>query len=114
MIPPNAMLTIEGGVLRVKPPAATGLRMPIDGLFHSLAEDQGHRTICILLSGSGSDGTLGLRSVKEHGGMVMAQSPESAKHDAMLRSAIGTGMVDHVLPARGDAGAARRVRAVPA
>ena len=98
VIPPNAMLTIEGGVLRVKPPAATGLRMPIDGLFHSLAEDQGHRTICILLSGSGSDGTLGLRSVKEHGGMVMAQSPESAKHDAMLRSAIGTGMVDHVLP----------------
>jgi two-component system, chemotaxis family, CheB/CheR fusion protein len=97
VIPPNAMLTIEGGVLRVKPPAATGLRMPIDGLFHSLAEDQGHRTICILLSGSGSDGTLGLRSVKEHGGMVMAQSPESAKHDAMLRSAIGTGMVDHVL-----------------
>ena len=98
VIPPNAMLTIEGGVLRVKPPAATGLRMPIDGLFHSLAEDQGHRTICILLSGSGSDGTLGLRSVKEHGGMVMAQTPESAKHDAMLRSAIGTGMVDHVLP----------------
>jgi len=47
VIPPNAMLTIEGGVLRVKPPAATGLRMPIDGLFHSLAEDQGHRTICI-------------------------------------------------------------------
>ena len=85
--------------------------MPIDGLFHSLAEDQGERAICILLSGSGSDGTLGLRSVKEHGGMVMAQSPESAKHDAMLRSAIGTGIVDHVLPPEADAGAARRVRA---
>jgi two-component system CheB/CheR fusion protein len=99
VIPPNATLTIEGGVLRVKsPPEGTGLRMPIDHLFRSLAEDQGDRAICVLLSGSGSDGTLGLRSVKEHGGMAMAQSPESAKHDAILRSAIATGMVDHVLP----------------
>src|SRR5262245_37336439 len=99
VIPPNATLTIEGGVLRVKsPPETGGLRMPIDHLFRSLAEDQGDRAICVLLSGSGTDGTLGLRSVKEHGGMVMAQSPESAKHDAILRSAIGTGMVDHVLP----------------
>src|SRR5262245_20989381 len=99
VIPPNATLTIEGGVLRVKsPPETGGLRMPIDHLFRSLAEDQGDRSICVLMSGSGTDGTLGLRSVKEHGGMVMAQSPESAKHDAILRSAIGTGMVDHVLP----------------
>ena len=72
--------------------------MSIDRLFHSLAEDQGHRAICLLFSGTGTDGTLGLRSVKEHGGMAMAQSPESAKHDSILRSAIATGMVDHVLP----------------
>ena len=97
VIPPNATLTIEGGVIRVKSPPET-LRMPIDRLFHSLAEDQGDRAVCILMSGSGTDGTLGLRSVKEHGGMAMAQSPESAKHDSILRSAIGTGMVDHVLP----------------
>src|SRR5262245_36287757 len=71
--------------------------MPIDSLFHSLAEDQGANAVCILLSGSGSDGTLGLRAVKEHGGMVMAQAPETAKHDAMVRSAISTGLVDHVL-----------------
>ncbi len=98
VIPPNATLTIEGGVLRVKsPPDSGGLRMPIDGLFRSLAEDQGHRAICLLFSGTGTDGTLGLRAVKEHGGMAMAQSPESAKHDSILRSAIATGMVDHVL-----------------
>jgi two-component system CheB/CheR fusion protein len=98
VIPPNAVLTIEAGVLRVRTPAEEkGIRMPIDSLFHSLAEDQGPNAVCILFSGSGSDGTLGLRAVKEHGGMAMAQSPESAKHDSILRSAIATGMVDHVL-----------------
>jgi two-component system CheB/CheR fusion protein len=100
VIPPNAVLTIEGGVLRVRTPAPErGMRMPIDSLFHSLAEDQGSNAVCILFSGAGSDGTLGLRAVKEHGGMAMAQSPESAKHDSILRSAIATGLVDHVLPA---------------
>jgi two-component system CheB/CheR fusion protein len=98
VIPPNATLTIEGGLLRVKsPPDELRLRMPIDSLFHSLAEDQRGRAVCILLSGSGTDGTLGLRSVKEHGGMAMAQAPGSAKHDSILRSAIATGLVDHVL-----------------
>jgi two-component system, chemotaxis family, CheB/CheR fusion protein len=98
VIPPNATLTIEAGMLRVRPPRDDrGLRMPIDSLFHSLAEDQGRNAVCVLFSGSGSDGSLGLRAVKDHGGMVMAQSPESAKHDAILRSAIATGMVDHVL-----------------
>jgi two-component system CheB/CheR fusion protein len=99
VIPPNSVLTIEGGVLRLSaPPERSGPRMPIDSLFHSLAEDQRHRAVCLLLSGSGTDGTLGLRSVKEHGGMAMAQSPESARHDSILRSAIATGLVDHVLP----------------
>ncbi len=98
VIPPNATLTIEGGVLRVRSPRGDALRMPIDGLFHSLAEDQGHHAVCVLFSGTGTDGTLGLRSVKEHGGMAMAQSPESARHDSILRSAIATGLVDHVLP----------------
>jgi two-component system, chemotaxis family, CheB/CheR fusion protein len=99
VIPPNAVLTIEKGVLRVRtPPPDKGIRMPIDSLFHSLAQDQGANAVCVLFSGSGSDGTLGLRAVKEHGGMAMAQSPESAKHDSILRSAIATGMVDHVLP----------------
>ena len=98
VIPPNAVLTVEAGILRVRAPAPdVRPPMPIDSLFHSLAEDQGPNAICVLFSGSGSDGTLGLRAVKEHGGMAMAQSPETAKHDSLLRSAIGTGLVDHVL-----------------
>ncbi len=99
VIPPNATLTIEHRVLRVMPPTEPrGYRTPIDNLFVSLAEDLGELAVCIMLSGTGSDGTLGLRAIKEHGGMAMAQTPESAKHDAILRSAIGTGLVDHVLP----------------
>ena len=99
VIPPNALLTVEKGHVRIQPPKdahSTG-RTAIDTLFRSLAEDQGGNTVCILFSGSGTDGTLGLRAVKEHGGMSMAQTPESAKHDSILRSAIATGMVDHVL-----------------
>lgn len=99
VIPPNATLTIEGGVLRVQTPLPLHhQRTPIDRFFRSLAEDQGDRAVCILLSGSGTDGTLGLRAVKEHGGMAMAQASESAKHDSIPRSAIATGLVDHVLP----------------
>jgi two-component system CheB/CheR fusion protein len=99
VIPPNAILTMEGGILHVRTPADPQSRYsPIDRLFDSLAQDQAHNAVCILLSGSGSDGTLGLRAVKEHGGMAMAQSPETAQHDGILRSAISTGLVDHVLP----------------
>jgi len=99
VIPPNGSLTIEGGVLRVESADGDGgPRLTIDRLFDSLAQDQGHNAVCVLFSGSGSDGTIGLRAVKEHGGMVMAQSPETAQHDPILRSAISTGLVDHVLP----------------
>ena len=99
IIPPNATLTIEEGVLHVSLPVkARGFRTPIDNLFDSLAEDRGERAVCIILSGTGTDGTLGLRSIKEHGGMAMAQTLESAKYDAILRSAISTGLVDHILP----------------
>jgi len=99
IIPPNATLTIENCVLRVTPPTEPrGYRTPIDSLFVSLAEDRGELAVCIMLSGTGTDGTLGLRAIKEHGGMAMAQTLESAKHDAILRSAIATGLVDHVLP----------------
>jgi chemotaxis response regulator CheB len=98
IIPPNATLTIENCVLRVRPPTEPrGYRTPIDSLFVSLAEDRGEMAVCIMLSGTGTDGTLGLRAIKEHGGMAIAQTLESAKHDAILRSAIATGLVDHVL-----------------
>jgi two-component system, chemotaxis family, CheB/CheR fusion protein len=99
VIPPNATLTIEKGTLRVAPPAeARGSRTPIDVFFSSLAEDRGEHAVCIMLSGTGTDGTLGLRAIKEYGGMAMAQTLDSAKYDAILRSAISTGLVDHVLP----------------
>jgi len=99
VIPPNATLTIQDGVLRVTAPAeARGVRTPIDAFFGSLADDRSENAVCIMLSGTGTDGTLGLRAIKEHGGMALAQSLESAKYDSILRSAIATGLVDHVLP----------------
>ncbi len=99
IIPPNAALKIEKSTLRVTPPTeARGARTPIDGFFSSLAEDCGEHAVCIMLSGTGTDGTLGLRAVKEYGGMAMAQTLDSAQYDSILRSAIATGLVDHVLP----------------
>jgi two-component system CheB/CheR fusion protein len=99
IIPPNATLTIKNGTLVVTTPIEPrGARTPIDTLFRSLAEDQGQNAVCIMLSGTGSDGTNGLMAIKEYGGMALAQTVESAKYDAILRSAIGTGLVDHVLP----------------
>ncbi len=98
VIAPNSTLTVEDGVFRVKVPAeAAGHRTPIDSLFRSVAEHRGENAVCIMLSGNGTDGTLGLRAIKEHGGMAMAQTLESARYDAILRSAIATGLVDHVL-----------------
>jgi len=99
IIPPGATLTIKNNLLQVTAPAeARGHRTPIDSLFSSLAEDRGENAVCIMLSGTGTDGTVGLRAIKEYGGMAMAQTLESAKYDAILRSAIATGLVDHVLP----------------
>ena len=99
IIPPNATLTISKSVLRVTAPVeARGHRTPIDSLFKSLAEDRGENAVCIMLSGTGTDGTLGLKAIKEYGGMAMAQTLKSAKYDSIIRSAISTGLVDHVLP----------------
>lgn len=105
IIPPNTQLRIEGGFLRVdRPTQAHGFRTPIDKFFHSLAEDQGPCAIGMILSGAGSDGALGLRAVKEHGGLTIAQSLETAKFDSMPKSAILTGLVDHILPVEDIAG----------
>jgi two-component system CheB/CheR fusion protein len=99
VIAPNSTLTVKDRVFRVKVPGEpAGHRTPIDSLFRSVAEDRGENAVCIMLSGNGTDGTLGLRAIKEHGGMAMAQTLESARYDAILRSAIATGLVDHVLP----------------
>ena len=99
IIPPDATLTIASGRLHVlsPPEESRGHRTPIDQFFRSLAADQGEYAVCILFSGTGTDGTLGLQAVKEYGGMAMAQTPESAQYDSLLRSAIATGLVDHIL-----------------
>jgi len=97
IIPPNAELTLAQGVLRVDRSGETGLRMPVDVFFRSLAHDQGERAIGIIFSGAGSDGTSGLRAIKEHGGLTLAQSPATAKFDSMPQNAITAGVVDFAL-----------------
>jgi two-component system CheB/CheR fusion protein len=99
IIPPNRDMAFINGTLQLMEPAAPrGQRLPIDFFFRSLAQDQRERAIGIVLSGTGSDGTLGVRAIKGEGGMVMAQNPASTEYDGMPRSAIGTGLVDYELP----------------
>ena len=101
VIPPNRDLTLVAGVLHLAPPVQPrGLRLPIDLMLSSLARDQGERAVGVVLSGMGSDGTLGLQAIKSQCGLTLAPSPESAQFDAMPKSAIATGCVDIVgLPA---------------
>ena len=99
IIPPNRDVAFLNGTLQLlEPDAPRGQRLPIDFFFRSLAHDQRERAIGIVLSGTGSDGTLGVRAIKGEGGMVMAQNPESTEFDGMPRSAIATGLVDFELP----------------
>ena len=99
IIPPNRNMALLNGTLQLLEATATrGLRLSIDFFFQSLAQDQRERAICIILSGSGSDGTQGMRAIKAEGGMAMAQTPASTEYDAMPRSAIATGLVDYTLP----------------
>jgi two-component system, chemotaxis family, CheB/CheR fusion protein len=98
IIPPNHDMAFLNGALQLlEPSAPRGLRMPIDFFFRSLARDQRERAICIILSGTGCDGTLGLREIKGGGGMVMAQSPDSTEYGGMPSTAIATGLVDYIL-----------------
>lgn len=99
IIPPNRDMAFLNGTLQLlEPSAPRGLRLPIDFFFRSLAQDQHERATCIVFSGTGSDGTLGVRAIKGEGGMAMAQNPESTEYDGMPRSAIATGLIDYVLP----------------
>jgi two-component system CheB/CheR fusion protein len=99
VIPPNRYLGIlNGKLLLIKPVPLPAIRTPIDFFFRSLAKDRREKAICIVLSGTGTEGTLGLRAIKGEGGTVMVQDPESAKYDGMPRSAVSTGMADYVLP----------------
>ena len=103
VIRPNTSLTLVGDRLQLSAlQEDRGYRTPIDTLFLSLAEARGERAACVILSGTGSDGTLGLRAVKEHGGLTVAQL--GAEYDGMMRNAVGTGLVDFVLPVENIAG----------
>ena len=98
IIPPNRDMALINGTLQLLEPAAPwGQRLPIDFFFRSLAQDQRERSIGIVLSGTGSDGTAGIRSIKSEGGMVMVQKVESSEYDGMPSSAIATGLVDFEL-----------------
>jgi two-component system CheB/CheR fusion protein len=99
VIPPNRDMAIFNGALQLSlPEAPHGQRMPIDAFLRSLAEDQGERAIGIILSGTGTDGTLGLRSILGAGGITLVQEPATAKYDGMPASAIKSGYATHVLP----------------
>ena len=100
LIPPGTYLAIAAGTLRLsKPLKLHGARMPFDFFLRSLAEECGERAICAILSGTGTDGSLGLKAVKEKGGLVIVQDPEEAAFDGMPRSAIVGGGADLVLTA---------------
>jgi len=99
VIPRNTNMAIEEGVLRLLPREDTrGQHRPIDYFLRSLAEEQRNRAIGVILSGTASDGTLGLEAIKAEGGITFAQDEESARYDGMPRSAIAAGCVDFVLP----------------
>jgi len=100
VIPPNKDLSILHGTLHLLEPAAPrGLRLPIDFFFRSLADDRQERSLGVILSGMGSDGTLGLRAIKEKAGAAFVQAPDSAKFDSMPRMAIDAGLADVVASA---------------
>ena len=99
VIPPNWEMTIFHGALQLSvPEMARGHRMSIDFFLRSLAEDQGDRSICVILSGTGTDGTLGLRAIHGVGGVSFVQDPATAKYDGMPSSAVQSGLATYVLP----------------
>ena len=96
--PGRDMGLFDGTLQLLEPSAPHGRRMPIDFFFRSLARSQGERAIGIVLSGTGSDGTLGVQAIKAEGGLIMAQTLDSTEYDGMPRSAVATGLVDYQLP----------------
>jgi two-component system CheB/CheR fusion protein len=109
VIPPRCNLGISAGVLETPPRPAIGRNMPIDSFLCALAADRGSKALGVILSGTGSDGTLGLQAIKAADGVTFAQETQTAKFDAMPRSAIGAGVADFVLS---PAGIARQLVAI--
>lgn len=99
VIPPNKSMSILKGVLYLfEPMEIRGLRLPIDFFLRSLAVDQQERSVGVILSGMGSDGSIGLHTIKENNGIVMVQDPATAKFDSMPRNAIDSVLVDIIAP----------------
>jgi two-component system CheB/CheR fusion protein len=99
VIPPNYCLSLREGIIQLSALPGRGAgETAIDPFLRSLAEDQQERAVCIILSGTGSHGSLGLKAVKAAGGMAMVQEPSTAEYDRMPLSAISTGLADYVLP----------------
>jgi len=100
VIPPNkSMSLLKGYLFLFEPVELRGLRLPIDQFFRSLADDQQDKSIGIVLSGMGSDGSLGLKAIKEKNGIVLVQDPLTAKFDGMPQSAINAAVIDIMAPA---------------
>lgn len=98
-VPGHSIAALEAGVLRLAAAERPEeRRTPIDRFFCALAQDQGERAVAVVLSGSGSDGALGLKAVAEACGMTLVQDPRTARHDGMPQSAVATGAADHVQP----------------
>jgi two-component system CheB/CheR fusion protein len=99
--PPNAIVELDKTSFRLAPiDGAEERRTPIDAFFRSIAGSFGPRAVGLVLSGAGSDGSVGVQEIANSGGMTMAQDPEQAKYDSMPRNAIATGVIDHVLTAK--------------
>jgi len=114
VIPPDTVMTISRRVLRLATRASERKYMPIDHFMRSLAEDAGNLAIGIILSGTASDGTLGLESIKAAGGLTFAQDENSARYSGMPSSAKASGFVDFVLPPEGIARELARINGHPA
>jgi len=100
VIPPNKSMSILKGVLHLfEPMESRGLRLPVDFFFRSLADDRNEQSIGVILSGMGSDGSIGLRAIKGKNGIVMVQEPANAKYDSMPRNAIDSVLTDIIAPA---------------
>ena len=109
VIPPQSNLGISDGVLHTPPRPDSGRNMPIDSFLRALAADRGSKALGVVLSGTASDGTLGLQAIKAAGGITFAQEKRTAKFDGMPGSAIAAGVADFVLP---PAGIARQLAAI--
>src|SRR5690606_34957161 len=113
VIPPGGDLSIQRGRIKLSPRSDGRLHLPIDAFFRALADDIGASAIGVVLSGSGTDGTEGLRAIKAAGGIAMAQDPDTAQFRSMPESAVAEGLADVCLPPEGIAGELARFAASP-